>query len=918
MSDSSTSEPDGAAPNAPNADAAATAATAATAAGDNGSGSGGDNSGGSDNGTSSGGDNSGGDNSGGDFNIQPVELVSEVEESFLEYALSVIISRALPDARDGLKPVHRRILWSMSESGLRPDRGHVKCATVVGDVIAKYHPHGDSAVYDAMVRMGQDFSLRYMLVDPHGNFGSPGDRAAAYRYTECRLSALAAEMLEGIDEETVDFTPNFDGRHQEPQVLPSRFPNLLVNGSQGIAVGMATNIPPHNLNEVIDAVTHLLREPDVSDEALLEHIQGPDFPTGGLILGKQGIRSTYLTGRGAITLRARTEIETTDDTSRIVVTEMPYQVSVESIGLKVQQLVDRKESQELAGIKEMRDESAKGQTRLVFELKKEANPDVVLNNLFKNTRLQTSFAANMVALDNGIPRTMTLRQLLESYTGHQIDVVTRRSEFRLRKAQERAHILEGLLRAVDMLDEVIAAIRASENRAAAREALMAEPFEFSEPQTEHILDMTLSRLTRIARQEFEEEYEAKQAEIAELTEILSDDARLKAVIIDELGAIKDQFSESRRSEISSSLGVLDLEDLIDDDMVVFVMSAAGYGKCVLASQFRTQGRGGLGIKAATVNDDDNIKKIIHTSAHSYLLFFTNFGRMFRIKAYELPFQGRTAKGVPLVNFFDLQDGEEIAEVIDTRDYETFPYLMFVTQKGLIKKSLFTQYDSNFRGLKALVLQDGDELVKVEPVKADVDVALITAHGQAIRFSLDEVRQTGRASRGVRGIRLRAGDKVVAPAVIEPDGHLVLVSVKGFAKRTEFDSFTARHRGGYGVKCFNTKSGRGELAGALSVEDDSEIMLISHGGMMVRVPVSDLSIQGRTATGVTTMKLKGDDFVKDVVPAPAEPPEDELAGAAEFDDDAELAGAAELDGAPELADEAAQNSAEAPAETEPET
>lgn len=806
------------------------------------------------------------------------ELVDEVQESFLEYALSVIISRALPDVRDGLKPVHRRILWSMSESGLRPDRGHVKCATVVGDVIAKYHPHGDSAVYDALVRMGQDFSLRHMLVDPHGNFGSPGDRPAAYRYTECRLSALASHMLDGIDEETVDFTANFDARHREPLVLPSRFPNLLVNGSQGIAVGMATNIPPHNLGEVIDAVTLLLRNPDTPDEALLEHIAGPDFPTGGLILGKAGIRSAYTQGRGSIILRARTEIEETADSHRIVVTEMPYQVSVESVGLKVQQLVENKENQELAGIKEMRDESAKGKTRLVFELKKDANPDVILNNLFKNTRLQTTFAANMVALDSGIPRTMTLRQLLEAYAAHQIEVVTRRSQFRLDKARERAHILEGLLRAVDMLDEVIAAIRASENRGEARQALMAEPFEFSETQTEHILDMTLGRLTRIARQELEQEYEAKQTEIAELTEILSHEDHLKAVIIGELEAIRNEFSQPRRSELSSDPGFFDLEDLIEDDMVVFVMSSAGYGKCVLASEFRTQGRGGMGVKATAAAEDDKIKKIIHTSAHAYLLFFTNFGRMFRIKAYELPLRKRQSKGIPLVNFFDLQEGERIAEVIDTRDYETYPYLLFVTRKGQVKKSLFTQYDSNFRGLKAFSLVEGDQLVKVEPVSGDDEVLLVTRQGQAIRFSLDEVRPTGRVSRGVRGIRLREGDVVVGSAVMgaqatddqatDDQSHMVVVTAKGFAKRTAFEGFTKHHRGGYGVKCLSVREDRGEVVGAFGAAADSEIMLISNDGMMVRTQVGELSIQGRTATGVTAMRLREGDFVIDVAPVPA--------------------------------------------------
>lgn len=836
-----------------------------------------------------GGDSSNGETPGGSTfgdDIQPTELVEEVKDSFLEYALSVIISRALPDARDGLKPVHRRILWSMSESGLRPDRGHVKCATVVGDVIAKYHPHGDTAVYDALVRMGQNFSLRHMLVDPHGNFGSPGDRPAAYRYTECRLSRLATHMMDGIHEETVDFNSNFDGRHNEPIVLPSRFPNLLVNGSQGIAVGMATNIPPHNLSEVIDAVIHLLRDPDASAEALLGHIQGPDFPTGGLIMGKKGIQDTYLSGRGSIKLRARTEIEEVEDSHRIVVTEMPYQVSVESIGAKVQQLVDKKNSnQELLDIKEMRDESAKGKTRLVFDLKKGANPGVVLNNLFKNTRLQTSFPANMVALDNGIPRTMTLRQLLTAYASHQIEVVTKRSEFRLDKAQKRAHILEGLLRAADIIDEIIAAIRASEDTAAARQVLMAEPFEFSEIQTEHILEMPLRRLTRIASQELNEEYQAKQAEIAELTEILSDEQRLRSLIIEELTEIKDEFSQPRRSELSNDPGFLDPEDLIDDDMVVFVMSTEGYVKCVLAEEFRTQGRGGGGVKVASVNEDDDIKKIIHTSAHSYLLFFSNFGRAFRVKAYEMPFMRRESKGTPLVNFFELGQDERIDEVIDTRDYETNPYLLFVTQKGQVKKSLFTQYDSTYKGLKALTLIEGDELVKVMPVKQDEEVMLVTKRGRAIRFSLDEVRSTGRPSSGVKGIRLRPGDAVVDAVVVDAEGHLVIASSKGYAKRVEFKEFNRRHRGGYGVKCFGMRDDRGEVVGALSATADFEFLLVSNTGKILRTRVSGLSIQGRTASGVITMRFRdgsvddeleaeeSSDFVKDITPTPAL--EDEL-------------------------------------------
>ena len=798
--------------------------------------------------------------------IHPVELQTEVEESFMEYAMSVIISRALPDARDGLKPVHRRILWSMSENGLRPDRGHVKCATVVGDVIAKYHPHGDSAVYDALVRMGQDFSLRHMLVDPHGNFGSPGDRPAAYRYTECRLSQLAVHMLSGIDEETVDFATNFDGRHREPLVLPSRFPNLLANGSQGIAVGMATNIPPHNLAEIIDATIHLLREPEVADDTLLAYVSGPDFPTGGLILGTRGIREAYRTGRGTVKVRARTHIEEDGDTVRIVVTEMPYQVSVESVGKQVQQAVESKESKELAGIRDMRDESAKGNTRLVFDLKRGAHPDVVLNNLFKHSRLQTTFSANMVALDRGIPRTMTLRQMLAAYATHQISVLRKRSEYRLRKARERAHILEGLLRAVDMLDAVISAIRESENRASARERLMAEPFEFSEVQADHILDLTLGRLTRIGRSELSEEYREKQAQIAELEKILADESQLRQVIIDELTELRETFGEARRTEIVEDPGEFDMEDLLEDDEVVFVLTAAGYAKCVLADEFRTQGRGGIGIRAAKLNEDDDVKQIIYTSAHAYLLFFTSLGRTFRLKAYAIPRQGRESRGIPLVNFLNLAEGETVAEVIDTRDYETYPHLFFVTQQGRVKRSLLTEFDSTYKGLRAINLVAGDKLVQVMATKDDDDVMLVTKHGQAIRFALNEVRQMGRIARGVIGIRLRAGDEVVSAVVVEEGKQLLAVSTEGFGKRTEFAEFASKHRGGYGMKGFKVVEKRGEVVGALGAGEDEEILLITNSGTMIRTCVGDVSVQGRAASGVRVMRPREGDSVKAITPA----------------------------------------------------
>lgn len=799
--------------------------------------------------------------------ILPVELQTEVEESFLEYAMSVIVARALPDARDGLKPVHRRILWSMSENNLRPDRGHVKCATVVGDVIAKYHPHGDGAVYDALVRMGQDFSLRHILIDPHGNFGSPGDRAAAYRYTECRLSPIASHMLDGIDEETVDFSTNFDGRHKEPTVLPSRFPNLLVNGSQGIAVGMATNVPPHNLTEIMDATTHLLRNPEATPEELMKFVSGPDFPTGGIILGSVGIRNAYMTGRGAIKLRARTEIEEDGNNTRIVVTEMPYQVNVESVGRQVQQLVSSKDHQELSGIRDMRDESAKGKTRLVFDLKKDASAELVLNNLFKFTRLQISFPVNMVALDKGIPSTMTLHGLLTAYADHQVEVVRRRSEYRLQKAQERAHILEGLLKAVDMLDDIIAAIRSSENRAEAREKLQAEPFQFSELQTEHILDMTLGRLTRIAHTELTEEYEEKQQQIAELQEILGNPERLREVIIEELEELKESYGEPRKTQLEEDPGEFNIEDLMQDDEIVFLMSARGYVKYMLAEEFRTQSRGGVGIRAAMLNEGDDIREMIHTTAHAYLLFFTNLGRMFRLKAYQLPRQGRNSRGVPLVNFLNLAEDETVAEVIDTRDYETMPYLLFITQQGKIKKSLFTEYDSTYKGLKSIILEDGDKLVQVLPATAESDVVLVTKNGKTIRFSLSEARSMGRGARGVRGIRLRPGDEVVGAALVDPSRQLLVVSTSGQGRRTEFSQYRSSHRGGYGVKGFSQVDGETELAGVLSVGEEDGVLLLSNRGIMIRIRATDVSTQSRTASGVRVMGPRDDDFVQTIALAP---------------------------------------------------
>jgi DNA gyrase subunit A len=797
--------------------------------------------------------------------VQPIEIEREMEQSFLDYAMSVIVSRALPDARDGLKPVHRRILWAMAEAGVRPDRSHVKCATVVGDVIGKYHPHGDQAVYDALVRMGQGFSLRHTLIDPHGNFGSPSDPPAAYRYTECRLAPVAMQLLADIDEETVDFSPNFDGRHEEPDVLPARFPNLLVNGSQGIAVGMATNIPPHNLGEVIDAVNHLLEHPDATVDDLMAFVKGPDFPTGGRIMGRAGIRDAYRTGRGSIRLRAVAEIEERPGGDRVVVTEIPYQTSVEQIEQKAAELVERRE---IDGIRAIRNESAKGVTRLVFELKRDAPSLVILNNLFKHTPLQVSFAVNMVALVDGVPRTLNLRDALATYVAHQIEVITRRSEFRLRKARAREHIVEGLLRALDLIDEIIATIRASEDRGAARAALMAEPFEFSEIQANHILDLPLGRLTRLGRSELQEELTELRERIAELESILADEAKLRGVIRDELAAVRDDFAAPRRCELAVDVGEIDFEDLIDDEDVVVTLSDRGYVKAVPTDAFRTQARGGRGIAAAKLKDEDLVAHLVHTSSHAYLLFFSNRGRVYRLKVHEIPLMDRTARGTAIVNLLPLQPDERIQALIDTRDYETSRYLFFVTRQGQVKKTRFTEYDSSLRaGLIAVNLRDGDELVSVFPTNGDDHVFITSRRGQTIRFTEDEVRSMGRAAAGVRGMRLREGDEVVAADVARDGCSYLIVTAGGYGKRTELDRFPRKGRGTQGVRGISLPERRGEVVAAWMVAPDDHVFAISSDGTLLRTQVSDISLQGRDATGVRVMHVAEGQRVVSIAPVP---------------------------------------------------
>ncbi|MGZ4784347.1 MAG: DNA gyrase subunit A [Acidimicrobiales bacterium] len=798
-----------------------------------------------------------GDGSATDFGgIEPIEIQEEMERSFLDYSMSVIVSRALPDARDGLKPVHRRILWGMFDMGARPDRPTMKCARVTGDVMGKYHPHRDSAIYDALVRMGQPFSLRHPLVHPKGNFGSLDDPPAAARYTECRLAPIAMRMLEDIDENTVDFNDNYSGEVQEPEVLPARFPNLLVNGSQGIAVGMATNIPPHNLGEIIDATQHLLANPEATPDELMEFVKGPDFPTGGLIMGRAGILDAYRTGKGSIRLRGVAEIEEGPRSDRIVVTSLPYQVSPNQFITKLKELVNNRE---LEGIADLNDESS-GKTgmRIIVKLKRDAPALVILNNLYKRTPLQTNFAVNTVALVDGVPRTLNLRDALVAYIGHQVEVITRRSQFRLDKALARAHIVEGLIKALDLIDEIIAAIRASADKPAARDALMAAPFEFSELQAEHILDMQLSSLTRLGRSRLEEELAKLRETIAELEAILGDDVKLRAVIRDELGEVRDEYAQPRTSQITYDIGDLDIEDLIDDEDLVVTMTAKGYIKTIAADAFRTQGRGGRGVTGAKLKDEDYVNHIIHTSAHAYLLFFSNLGRVYRLKAHEIPMKDRTARGTAVVNLLPLQPSEKIRAIIDTRDYETNRYLFFATRNGHVKKTKFTEYDSSLRaGIIAINLKDGDELVRVIPTNGGDDIFMVSRQGMTIRFAEDEVRAMGRAAAGVRGMKLKPEDQVVSVDVARDDVAILMVTDNGYGKRTQLDKFNRQGRGGQGVRGIRITARKGVVVAAFMVGLEDEILGIASNGAVIRMPVRDISSQGRDATGVKVMNV-GDD------------------------------------------------------------
>ncbi|HVM36117.1 MAG TPA: DNA gyrase subunit A [Actinomycetota bacterium] len=807
--------------------------------------------------------------------VDDIDLGEEVQTSFLEYAMSVIVSRALPDVRDGLKPVIRRILYAALDSGLRPDQSFRKSATLVGEVMGGYHPHGNDAIYDALARLVQDFSSRYPLLAGQGNFGSvDGDPPAAMRYTECRLAPIAMELLRDIDEETVDFTPNYDGKKLEPAVLPARFPNLLVNGSTGIAVGMATNIPPHNLGEVVDAVIEYLENPELSldREKMLEmcmrHVKGPDFPTGAYIVGRSGIRDAQMTGRGSIKMRAVCEIEEgPKGNPRIIVTEIPYQVNKSRLLIKMAELVNKKE---LEGIADIRDESSREGMRVVIDLKRAAIPNVVLNQLYKRTQLQDNFGVNVLALVDGVPRTLNLAEVIEHYVTHQIDVVTRRTRFRLRKAEERAHILEGLIIALDHIDEIIALIRAAADVPEARGGLMVR-FGLSEVQAQHILDMPLRRLTALEQDKVREEYDELQRTIAELRAILADPGRVRSLIAEELAEVRRKYADERRSQIIAEEGEFDIEDLIADEDLVVSISRDGYIKSVPVDTYRRQGRGGRGVRGSTLKEGDIVEHVMTTTAHSYILLFSNSGRVYRLKAHEVPKRDRTARGTAAVNVVAMRPEDSVAAMIDTRDYETYRYLLIATKKGMVKKTLFREYDSSRKeGIIALNLKDGDEVVRVRPTSGAEDILLITRKGKAIRFSESAARPMGRTATGVIGIRLDEDDEVVACDVIRnEDDELLIVTERGYGKRVKLGQFPRKGRGGKGVIAAKLTRPRGQIVGASVVRAGDEVFLISSEGVVIRMAVDTISRQGRPATGVRVMQLGDNGRIASVAPVVGE-------------------------------------------------
>lgn len=790
-----------------------------------------------------------------DNNLVNVNLTSEMKTSFIDYAMSVIVARALPDVRDGLKPVHRRILYGMNELGVTPDKPHKKSARITGDVMGKYHPHGDSSIYEAMVRMAQWWSYRHMLVDGHGNFGSmDGDGPAAQRYTEARMSKISLEMLRDINKNTVDFADNYDSSEREPLVLPSRFPNLLVNGATGIAVGMATNIPPHNLGETIDAVKLVMDNPDVTTRDLMEVLPGPDFPTGALVMGKSGIHRAYETGKGSIVLRARTEIkETKSGRERIVVTEFPYMVNKTKVHEHIVRLVQEKR---IDGITAVRDESNREGVRFIIEVKRDASAHVILNNLFKLTQMQTNFSFNMLAIQNGVPKILSLREILLAYIEHQKEVVTRRTVFDKEKAEARAHILAGLLIALDHIDEVIRIIRNSETDAEAQAELMAR-YKLSERQSQAILDMRLRRLTGLERDKIQSEYDDLMKLIADLADILAKPERVVAIIKEELEEIKRKFSDERRTElIVGEVLSLEDEDLIEEADVLITLSNKGYIKRLNQDEFTAQRRGGRGIQGTGIKDDDFVRELVSTSTHDHLLFFTNKGRVYRLKGYEIPEYGRTAKGLPIVNLLKLDEGETIQTIINVQaEHDDNSYLFFTTRYGVVKRTSVTEF-ANIRqnGLKALNLKDEDELINVFLTNGQADIIIGTKMGYAVRFNENQVRNMGRAATGVRGVNLRAGDHVVGASVISDDQEVLVITEKGYGKRTLASEYATKGRGGKGMKTANITEKNGPLAGLMAVNGDEDLMIITNTGVIIRTNVANISQTGRATLGVKVMRL----------------------------------------------------------------
>lgn len=793
-----------------------------------------------------------------DKNLVNVNLTREMKTSFIDYAMSVIVARALPDVRDGLKPVHRRILYGMNELGVTPDKPHKKSARITGDVMGKYHPHGDSSIYEAMVRMAQWWSYRYMLVDGHGNFGSmDGDGAAAQRYTEARMSKIALEMLRDINKNTVDFVDNYDANEREPLVLPARFPNLLVNGATGIAVGMATNIPPHNLGETVDAVKLVMDNPEVTTKELMEVLPGPDFPTGALVMGKSGIYKAYETGKGSIVLRSRTEIEVTKTgRERIVVTEFPYMVNKTKVHEHIVRLVQEKR---IEGITAVRDESNREGVRFIIEVKRDASANVILNNLFKMTQMQTSFGFNMLAIQNGVPKILSLRQILDAYIEHQKEVVTRRTQFDKEKAEARAHILEGLLIALDHIDEVIRIIRASQTDEEAQAELMSK-FKLSERQSQAILDMRLRRLTGLERDKIQSEYDELIALIADLADILAKPERVAQIIKEELDEVKRKFGDKRRTELMvGEVLTLEDEDLIEESDVLITLSNKGYIKRLDQDEFTAQKRGGRGVQGTGVKDDDFVRELVSTSTHDHLLFFTNKGRVYRLKGYEIPEYGRTAKGLPVVNLLKLDEGESIQTIINVdSERSDDAYLFFTTRAGIVKRTSVKEF-ANIRqnGLKALNLKDEDELINVLLTQEDTDIIIGTKLGYAVRFNQSTVRSMSRSATGVRGVNLREGDTVVGASVITDQDEVLIITEKGYGKRTVATEYPTKGRAGKGMKTANVTDKNGPLAGLLTVTGDEDLMIITDKGVMIRTNVANISQTGRSTMGVKVMRLDQD-------------------------------------------------------------